>query len=77
MSEPISTRDKLVSMEQAAALVPSGCMLALGGMTLYRRPIAFVRALLKRFRDTGEPRDLTLLAFTASRRATCWWAPGW
>ncbi|MBU0512428.1 MAG: malonate decarboxylase subunit alpha, partial [Chloroflexi bacterium] len=42
-----------------------GDMLALGGMTLYRRPMAFVRALLQRHRDTGEPRDLTLLAFTA------------
>jgi glutaconate CoA-transferase subunit A len=65
MSEPALKRDKQISMEQAAALVPSGCMLALGGMTLYRRPIAFVRALLKRFRSSGEPHDLTLLAFTA------------
>lgn len=57
--------EKLITLEQAAELVPSGCMLALGGMTLYRRPVAFVRALLRRFRRTGEPRDLTLLAFTA------------
>jgi len=57
--------DKLVSMDEAANLVKSGDMLALGGMTLYRRPMAFVRALLRRHRDTGEPRDLTLLAFTA------------
>ncbi|MEW5872371.1 MAG: CoA-transferase [Chloroflexota bacterium] len=56
---------KYVSMEAAAALVPSGCTLALGGMTLYRRPVAFVRALLDRFYRSGEPRDLTLLAFTA------------
>jgi glutaconate CoA-transferase, subunit A len=40
-------------------------MLALGGITLYRRPMAFVRALLRRFRQTGEPNHLTLLAFTA------------
>lgn len=57
--------DKWLTLDAAAALVPSGCMLALGGMTLYRRPVAFVRALLRRFRATGEPRDLTLLAFTA------------
>lgn len=56
---------KYVSMQAAAALVPSGCTLALGGMTLYRRPLAFVRALLERFYRSGEPRDLTLLAFTA------------
>lgn len=56
---------KQTSLEEVVNLVPSGCMLALGGMTLYRRPMAFVRALLKRFQDTGEPQDLTLLAFTA------------
>lgn len=55
---------KHLSLEQAAEMVPSGCTLALGGMTLYRRPIAFTRALLKRYRLEGEPRDLTLLAFT-------------
>jgi glutaconate CoA-transferase subunit A len=34
-------------------------------MTLYRRPLAFVRALLRRHRATGQPKDLTLLCFTA------------
>ena len=58
--------DKKMSLEEAAALVPSGSTLALGGMTLYRRPMAFVRALLRRHRATGEPHDLTLLCFTAS-----------
>jgi glutaconate CoA-transferase subunit A len=57
--------DKTKSLEEAAAQVPSGCMLALGGVTIYRRPMAFVRALLKRFRQCGEPHDLTLLCFTA------------
>jgi glutaconate CoA-transferase subunit A len=41
-------------------------MLALGGLTLYRRPMAFVYTLLQRFIDTGQPKDLTLLTFTAS-----------
>jgi glutaconate CoA-transferase subunit A len=54
-----------MTLAQAAAQVSSGSTLALGGLTLYRRPIAFVRALVRRFRDTGVPRDLTLLAFTA------------
>ncbi|RPI35252.1 MAG: CoA transferase subunit A [Chloroflexota bacterium] len=58
--------NKQMTMEQAAALVPSGCMLALGGMTLYRRPVAFVRELLRRHSQTGQPDNLTLLAFTAS-----------
>jgi glutaconate CoA-transferase subunit A len=57
--------DKLVSIDQAAELVQSGDTLALGGMTLYRRPMAFVRALLHRHLSQGKPADLTLLAFTA------------
>jgi len=57
--------NKLITLDEAAALVNAGDILALGGMTLYRRPVAFVRALLHRHRLTGEPNDLTLLAFTA------------
>ena len=60
-----SLPEKFVSLDTAASWIPSGCTLALGGMTLYRRPVAFVRALLRRFRLTGEPHDLTLLCFTA------------
>jgi glutaconate CoA-transferase subunit A len=58
-------QNKLVGLQDAANLVPSGCTLALGGLTLYRRPVAFVKALIRRFIESGEPRDLTLLAFTA------------
>jgi glutaconate CoA-transferase subunit A len=57
--------DKLISIEEAAAMVPSGSTLGLGGMTLYRRPMAFVRALLQRHLRSQSPSDLTLLAFTA------------
>jgi len=57
--------NKRLTIEQAVELVPSGASLALGGMTLYRRPMAFVRALLRRYRQTGEPHDLTLVCFTA------------
>ena len=57
--------DKRISLSEAAALVESGTMLALGGLTLYRRPMAFVRALLQRHRATAQPSGLTLLAFTA------------
>lgn len=53
---------KMTSLTEAAALVHSGDTLALGGMTLYRRPVAFVRALLQR---DVPPHDLTLLCFTA------------
>lgn len=54
-------RDKVITIEEAVRLVGSGDTLALGGMTIYRRPVAFVRALIAQSRA---PRDLTLLAFT-------------
>lgn len=57
--------DKLISLEAAAAMTPSGCTLALGGMTLYRRPLSFVKALIRQRLDQGQPDGLTLLAFTA------------
>lgn len=58
-------KSKEISMETAAGMVPAGATLALGGLTLYRRPMAFVKALLRRFHQTGSPAGLTLLAFTA------------
>jgi len=58
--------DKQHTLDDVIPLVTSGCTLALGGLTLYRRPVAFVRALIKHQRQTNEPSDLTLLAFTAS-----------
>ncbi len=53
--------DRTMSLTEAASLVKSGDTLALGGMNLYRRPVAFVRELLK-----TDARDLTLLCFTAA-----------
>jgi glutaconate CoA-transferase subunit A len=55
--------NKLISLTEAAAAVQPGSTLALGGMTLYRRPVAFVFELLRR---PDPPRDLTLLAFTSA-----------
>jgi glutaconate CoA-transferase subunit A len=57
--------DKQISLEQAVEMVASGSMIGLGGMTIYRRPVAFVTALVKRFLQTGAPSDLTLMSFTA------------
>jgi glutaconate CoA-transferase subunit A len=57
--------DKLISIEQAVEMVTAGSMIGLGGMTIYRRPVAFVSALVKRFVQTGAPGDLTLMTFTA------------
>lgn len=58
-------KTKQISLQEAVALVPSGGTLALGGLTLYRRPMAFTRALLRHFQASAAPGDLTLLAFTA------------
>jgi glutaconate CoA-transferase, subunit A len=58
--------DKRMPMKAAIELVPPrGCRLALGGVTLYRRPMAFTLALLDRFQHRGEPAELTLVCFTA------------
>ncbi len=53
----------ILSLPEAAALVQDAQTIALGGMTVYRRPMAFVRELLRR---QPRPSDLTLLCFTAS-----------
>ena len=53
--------NKLISMREAAARVQPGQTVALGGVTLYRRPVAFVSALLG---ERTRLSDLTLLSFT-------------
>lgn len=58
--------DKRMSLEQAVSLVEDGSMLALGGMTLYRRPVVFVTALVQRYLMESHPANLTLMTFTAS-----------
>jgi glutaconate CoA-transferase, subunit A len=57
--------NKVISIEDASRMIPNRCILSLGGMTLYRRPVAFVRALLRRYLQSGMPGELTLLSFTA------------
>ncbi|MEO0565627.1 MAG: CoA-transferase [Chloroflexota bacterium] len=54
-----------IDLQTAADLITDNSMIALGGMALYRRPVAFVRALLRR----SPPQNLTLLAFTAGYAA--------
>lgn len=53
---------ELLSLDSAAALVEDGMTIAFGGLSLYRRPVSFVRALLRR---DPRPRNLTLACFTA------------
>ncbi|HEX6383577.1 MAG TPA: CoA-transferase [Anaerolineae bacterium] len=54
--------DKTATLPAALDLVYDNDVVGLGGMTIYRRPVAFVRALIQR---QNPPRNLTLLAFTA------------
>ena len=51
--------NKVLPLDKAVELVASGDTLGLGGMTLYRRPVAFVRALLGTSLS-----DLTLISLT-------------
>jgi glutaconate CoA-transferase, subunit A len=53
--------DKVVDLKQAASLVRDGDILSLGGMLLYRRPVAFVAELLRQ-----RTADLTILGMTAA-----------
>lgn len=57
--------DKTTTFSEAVQLIPSGGMLGLGGMTIYRRPVGFCKELVRHYQEVGEPKDLTLLAFTA------------
>jgi glutaconate CoA-transferase subunit A len=58
--------DKRIPMSEAVGLVPKqGAILAFGGVTLYRRPMAFALSALAEFARTGAPTELTLLCFTA------------
>jgi glutaconate CoA-transferase, subunit A len=51
-----------ISLSEAANLIQDSQTIALGGMTVYRRPVGFVRELLRR---TTRPKNLTLMCFTA------------
>lgn len=57
--------DKQTTFSDLVKQIPNNSVLALGGMTNYRRPMAFVKALIRHYLEQGEPKDLTLLCFTA------------
>jgi glutaconate CoA-transferase subunit A len=58
------SRDKVVALEAALDAVRDGCLLALGGFTLYRRPVRAVLALAQR-----GIRNLTLIDYIAGFEA--------
>lgn len=54
--------DKTLPLGDAVRIIQDGQTIALGGMTIYRRPVAFVQALI---RLEKPPSKLTLFSFTA------------
>ncbi len=54
--------DKCAELTAVLPLILHNHTIGLGGMTIYRRPVAFVQALIQR---PNPPKNLTLLAFTA------------
>jgi len=58
--------DKIISLPDALKLIQNKSTLALGGMTIYRRPLALIRALIN---QNHPPTDLTLLSFTCGLAA--------
>lgn len=50
-----------VTLKTALDIIEDGHTVALGGMTIYRRPMGFVKGLMRR---NNRPQNLTLLSFT-------------
>jgi glutaconate CoA-transferase subunit A len=79
-----SLREKVMSLDEAAALVPDGASLAIGGSTLSRTPMAMIWALIRAGRkDLHCARGITssegelLFASGASRHLlTSWFSQG-
>jgi glutaconate CoA-transferase subunit A len=79
-----SLRDKVMSLEEAAALVPDGASIGIGGSTLSRTPMAMIWALIRaRRKDLCCMRSITssegelLFASGVSRHImTSWFSQG-
>jgi glutaconate CoA-transferase subunit A len=58
--------NKLVPLDKALELIQEeGLSIAFGGVTLYRRPMAFALALLRQFLHERRPSGITLMSITA------------
>jgi glutaconate CoA-transferase, subunit A len=70
--------DKLLTLAEAVQRLPAGPIrLALGGVTLYRRPMAFTLALLHHFESEGAGGQLELVCFTAGLESDILVGAGW
>lgn len=67
MARAKTQTDKRLSLDEALNLLPeSEFSIAFGGVTLYRRPMAFALACLGRHKQSGHPDKMTLINFTAA-----------
>lgn len=53
--------DKRTTVEDAVSLIRNGDTVGIGGMTLYRRPMALIKEIIRQ-----QKKDLTLLAYTTT-----------
>eukprot|EP00934_Nitzschia_sp_Nitz4_P004337 Nitzschia sp. Nitz4//scaffold136_size62208//50062//52979//NITZ4_006377-RA/size62208-augustus-gene-0.2-mRNA-1//1//CDS//3329535645//4327//frame0 len=58
---PKNATDKIISAEDAVALVRNGDTVCVSGFVCQGAPEALLKALGERFQETNEPKDLTLL----------------
>jgi glutaconate CoA-transferase, subunit A len=79
-----SLREKIMSLEEAAALVPDGASVGIGGSTLSRTPMAMVWALMRARRKdllcarsiTSSEGELLLASGTSRHLLTSWFSQG-
>ena len=79
-----SLREKVISLEEAAALVPDGALVGIGGSTLSRTPMAMIWALIRAGRKdlscargiTSSEGELLLASGTSRHILTSWFSQG-
>jgi glutaconate CoA-transferase subunit A len=79
-----SLRDKVISLDEAAALVPDGASVGIGGSTLSRTPMAMIWALIRAGRRdlfcarsiTSNEGELLFASETSRHILTSWFSQG-
>jgi glutaconate CoA-transferase subunit A len=79
-----SLREKVMSLDEAAALVPDGASVGIGGSTLSRTPMAMIWALIRACRKdllcargiTSNEGELLLASGTSRHILTSWFSQG-
>lgn len=61
---------RFVTLDEAAALVGDGCTVGVGGFCGFGAPDSVLRAIGRRFDETGSPRSLTVITPAASGNGT-------